>query len=152
TVDGKMYVFGGYVDTTFTPTKRVDVFDPAAPGGGSWTRLTDSDMPVGLTHAGITLLGRAVIIARGYPAKATGGQTFSTTAVNAFNLDTHQWTALPSLPASRGGGSLVNLNGILHFFGGSDVNRVDQPTHWAYNPLSAGPVAWVAKAPLLTNR
>jgi N-acetylneuraminic acid mutarotase len=148
-VDGKMYVFGGYVDTTFTPTRRVDVFDPAAPSGGSWTRLSDSDMPIALTHAGIALRGRDVIIAGGYPAKSTGGQTFASSAVLQYNLDTHQWSNLPSLPSARGGGALVNVNGTLHFFGGADASRLDRAEHWS---LSPGAASWVAKASLLTTR
>jgi N-acetylneuraminic acid mutarotase len=149
TVDGKMYVFGGYLNTTYTPTRRVDVYDPAA---NTWTRLTDSDMPVGLTHAGIALFGRQVIVAGGYPEKSGGGQTFATAAVYSFNLDTHQWTTLPSLPSARGGGALVNLDGTLHFFGGSDSGRIDRADHWSMNLLSAGPFTWVTRAAIPTKR
>jgi N-acetylneuraminic acid mutarotase len=150
TADNKMYVFGGYIDNGFTPIKRVDVYDPAT---NQWTRLADSDMPIGLTHSGCTLLGRDVIIAGGYPAKPGGNQTFSTTAVYDFNLDTHVWTTLPSLPAARGGGALVALGSTLHFIGGSDSNRKDANSHWTFTPSAAGPGAgWATAAPLPTNR
>jgi N-acetylneuraminic acid mutarotase len=150
TIDGKMYVLGGYTDSTFTPTKRVDVYDPAA---DSWTRLTNSDMPVALSHSGCTVLGSSIVIAGGYPAKATGGQTFSTTGVWSLNIDTGIWSTLPSLPAARGGGALVNLDGTLHFFGGADSSRKDANTHWQLPPtLNPGGPTWTALAPLPTNR
>src|SRR5205823_4023354 len=54
TINDAMWVLGGYTDSTFTPRRRVDVFVNEF---NQWTRLTDSDMPVGLTHAGCALLG-----------------------------------------------------------------------------------------------
>ncbi len=146
TIDDKMYVFGGYTDSTFTPTKRVDVYDPAK---NTWTRLTDSDMPVALTHSGCTLVGRNVVIAGGYPAKSGGGQTFSTTGVWSWNVDTHVWTSLPPLPSARGGGALADVDGTLHFFGGSDSNRTDADTHWA---LAPGANQWTTLASIPTKR
>ncbi len=147
TIDGKMYVFGGSLDSTFTPTRRVDVYDPAA---DTWTRLTNSDMPVALSHAGIAVVGRTIVIAGGYPAGAGGsGQTFSTTGVWSFKVDGGTWGSLPSLPAARGGGALVNLDGTLHFFGGADSNRKDASTHWQLTP---GATNWTTLAPLPTNR
>src|SRR5439155_14446448 len=106
-------------------------------------------MPVALSHSGCTILGRSIVIAGGYPAKATGGQAFSTTGVWSLNVDTGLWTTLPSLPAPRGGGGLVNLDGTLHFFGGSDSSRKDANTHWALTP---GATTWTTLAPLPTNR
>jgi N-acetylneuraminic acid mutarotase len=145
-IDGNMYVLGGYTNATFTPTNRVDVYDPAA---DTWTRLAGSDMPVALSHSGCAVLGRSIVIAGGYPARPSGGQTFSTAGVWALNVDTGKWTTLPSLPAARGGGGLVNLNGTLHFFGGSDSARRDANTHWQ---LAPGAAAWTTRAPLPTNR
>ena len=147
TIDGKMYVFGGYLDSTFTPTNRVDVYDPAT---DTWTRLADSDMPVATSHSGCTVMGRNVILAGGYPRGAGGtGQTFSTTGVWSWNVDTHVWTTLPSLPAARGGGALVNLGGVLHYFGGADSSRHDANTHWYLYPNAS---EWKPLAPMLTNR
>jgi N-acetylneuraminic acid mutarotase len=146
-VDNKMFVFGGYLNNTFTPTNRVDAYDPVA---NSWTRLSDSDMIAAVTHAGSAVLGRSVVIAGGYPVGANNaGQSFSTKVVQSYNVDTHAWTRLPDLPAARGGGALVNLNGTLHFFGGSDANRKDANTHWS---LAPGAAAWATDTPLPTLR
>jgi N-acetylneuraminic acid mutarotase len=147
TIDGKMYVLGGYANGVFTPTNRVDVYDPAA---NSWTRLENSNMPLATSHSGCTVLGRSIILAGGYPVGAGGtGQTFSTTGVWSLNVDTGVWTTLPSLPAARGGGALVNFDGTLHFFGGADSARKDANTHWQLTP---GASSWTTLAPLPTNR
>jgi hypothetical protein len=125
-VDGKLYVFGGYVDNTYVPTARMDVYDA---GTNSWSQL--ASMPVGLTHMGVAVSGHDIYVAGGYPPGPGGtGQTFATTAVSRYNVDTNTWTAMPSLPQARGGGALALENGTLHFFGGSDLSRADSATHW----------------------
>jgi N-acetylneuraminic acid mutarotase len=141
-----MWVLGGYTDSTFTPRRRVDVF---ANEINKWTRFADADMPVGLTHAGCAAIGNNIIVAGGYPEKAGGGQTFATDAVWNFDAGTHIWSSLPKLPAPRGGGALVNLDGTLHFFGGSDGSRKDAADHWALLP---GATSWISLAPIPTKR
>ena len=140
-VGGKLYVFGGYVDLTFKPTRRSDVYDPAT---NTWTRI--ADLPTGSTHAGTVVDGTSVYFAGGYPETATF-QTYSTTAVWRYDTVADQFTTLPSLPAGRGGGALALLGRNLHYFGGSDAARADSASHWALNldDLGAG---WVTKAPL----
>ena len=93
-VDGKLYVFGGWVDNTYVPTARMDVYDPTT---NSWTQL--ASMPVGLTHIGVAVSGHDIYIAGGYPPGPGGtGQTWATTSVSKYNVDTNAWTAMPSLP------------------------------------------------------
>ena len=148
TIDNKMYVFGGYVDTTFTPTARVDVYDPTT---DQWTRLVGAEMPLATTHSGCVVVGRDVYIAGGYPVQTDGtGQNFSTNQVWKFNVDSNAWTQLPSLPSPRGGGGMTALNGKLHFVGGADSARVDRNHHWTLD-LNGG-AAWAVAAPLPTLR
>jgi hypothetical protein len=142
---GKLYVFGGYIDSTYTPTRRADVYDPAT---DTWTRI--ADLPVGLTHIGVATDGSNIYLAGGYPEKSGGGQTFSTTAVWAYNIGTNTYSAMPSLPSARGGGALVLLGTTLHYFGGSDSARSDSGSHWTLS-LSGG-TGWVAAASLPTPR
>ena len=150
-VNGKLYLFGGYVDTTFTPTRRADVYDPAT---NSWRQIRDlpSFAYPGASHVGTTALGSSIYFAGGYPAKSTSGQTFATTAVFRYDTTTDTYASLPSLPSGRGGGALVALGRELHFFGGSDAARADSGSHWALNldNLAAG---WAARAslPVATN-
>lgn len=150
-VNGKLYVFGGYSpcpleapgsnQCNFKPTARSDVYDPKT---NTWTRLPD--MPVGLTHGGVAVIGSDIYIAGGYPASG-GSQAFSTTAVRKFDTVNLTWSMLPPLPAARGGGELSEVGRVLHFFGGSNASRNDVSTHWALDldNLAAG---WVTKAPV----
>ena len=141
-VGGKLYVFGGY--TSFSPvtiTPRVSVYDPAA---NTWSNLPDAPTP--LTHAGVAVDGDTVYVAGGYVGKAGGGQTFGTRAVWKYAPATSTWTPMPQLPASRGGGQLVRVGRVLHYFGGSDLNRVDRAEHWQL-ALDGG-TAWTTATPL----
>jgi N-acetylneuraminic acid mutarotase len=140
-VNGKLYLFGGYVDTTFKPTSRGDVYDPAA---NQWTQV--ASLPFGVSHMGTVAIGDSIYFAGGYPATSTN-QTFSTTAVWRYDTTTNQFTDLPKLPAARGGGALAAVGRVLHFFGGSDAARKDAAQHWQLDldNLAAG---WVARAPL----
>jgi N-acetylneuraminic acid mutarotase len=140
-VNGKLYVFGGYVDTTFKPTRRSDAYDPAT---NTWTRV--ADLPVGSTHAGTVVDGNSVYFAGGYPETATF-QTYATTAVWRYDAVADAFTAMPALPAGRGGGALALLGRELHYFGGSDAARADAASHWSLN-LDDLPAGWVSKAPL----
>jgi N-acetylneuraminic acid mutarotase len=140
-VGGKLYVFGGYVDTTFKPTRRSDVYDVAT---NRWSQI--ADLPFGSSHVGTTVVGNSIYFAGGYPATATN-QTFSTDAVWRYDTTTNTFSDMPKLPAPRGGAALVALGRTLHFFGGSDRFRTDAAQHWSLDldNLAAG---WVARAPL----
>ncbi len=131
--DGKLYLFGGYNgDPNFTPTRRVDAYDPIT---NSWT--SRAALPTGLSHAGVAVDGDNIYFAGGYPEKAGGGQTFATDAVWKYNTTTNTYSALPSLPSARGGGALAIAGTTLHFFGGADAGRNDAATHWTLS-LSGG--------------
>ncbi|AGY57363.1 Kelch repeat-containing protein [Gloeobacter kilaueensis] len=124
-VGGKLYVFGGYIDTTFYPTARSDVYDPTT---DSWKQI--ANMPVPTTHAGTAIVGKYVYLAGGYYGNSSGGQTFATTNVWRYDTAANTWTSLPPLPAARGAGALAVLGRELHFFGGADINRSDKADHW----------------------
>jgi len=152
-VDGKLYVFGGYVNTTYYPTRRSDVYDPAA---NKWAQI--ADMPKPLSHGTVAVDTRAdadgkdIYIAGGYLGQPDGsGQIFATKEVWKYNINANKWTAIKPLPAARGSGALELLGRELHFFGGADSSRVDKGSHWVLNLDSAMP-NWVAKAALPNPR
>ena len=140
-VGGKLYLFGGYVDTTFKPTTRADVYDPAT---DTWTQI--ASLPFGVSHAGTVAVGSSIYFAGGYPATSSS-QSFSTTRVWRYDTTTNTYSDLPPLPAARGGGALAAVGRNLHFFGGSDSSRRDAASHWALD-LDNLAAAWVTKAAL----
>lgn len=147
-VDGKLYVFGGFIKSSVDPfprpISRSDVYNPE---NNTWRRI--ADLPTPLTHTSTAVDGRNIYLAGGYPGKPTGGQRYATKAVWRYNVDTNTWLAMPTLPEARGGGALALLGRKLHFFGGSDINRLDKRNHWV---LSLGDTRWTAAAPLPSPR
>lgn len=139
-VGGKLYVFGGYINSTYTPTRRSDVYDAST---NSWKQI--AHLPVGLTHAAVAADRSNIYLAGGYPGKSPSGQAFATKDVWKYNIATNTYTRMPSLPQARGGGAMTNLNGELHFFGGSDSLRQDKADHWVL-PLNG--TAWRTAAAL----
>jgi N-acetylneuraminic acid mutarotase len=139
----KLYVFGGYVNSSFQATTRSDVYDPAT---NTWTQL--ADMPQPITHAGIVADGNTIYLAGGYIG---GVPSPSTAKVFKYNVTANTWSQGPSLPAPRGAGGLVRLGRELHFVGGLNANRtVDKGDHWVFN-LDNG-TQWLNKAPLPNPR
>ncbi len=145
--DGKLYLFGGYWgDPGWTPTKRADAYDPRS---DTWSTLPE--LPVGMSHAAVVAGGNTLYLAGGYPAEGDGsGQQWATNAVWAYNIQAKTYTPLPALPAARGAGGLVLDGRVLHYFGGSDSNRVDSNSHWTL-ALDGG-TAWKSAAALPAAR
>jgi N-acetylneuraminic acid mutarotase len=146
TVDGKLYVFGGF-NTDTEPLSRADVYDPAA---DEWTRL--ADLPTRLTHAGTATVGRSIYFAGGYiGVNATGGrQQFGVRDVWRYDVDTNTYARMPDLPNRRGSGALVALGNELHYFGGNNSDREDVGTHFVLN-LNGG-TAWTTAVSLPNPR
>lgn len=144
---GKLYVFGGYTDTSYYPTRRSDVYDVTK---NSWTRI--ANLPRPLTHVGTAVEGNNIYLAGGYEGQPDGtGQIFATKNVWKYNTGTNTWTAMPPLPAARGSGELSVLGQTLHFFGGTNIKRTqDKGDHWVLS-LNGGK-KWTPAAPLPNPR
>jgi N-acetylneuraminic acid mutarotase len=141
---GKLYVFGGYLDTTYVPSARADAYDPV---NNTWSRI--SDLPQGTTHAGTAVDGTNVYLAGGYIPKEGGGQIFATKAVWKYDTVLDQWSSMPPLPQARGGGALAATGGELHFFGGSNSRRADRGEHFVLK--LDGSTSWTTSPASLPN-
>lgn len=143
-VNGKLYIFGGYINSSFQATTRSDVYDPAT---NTWTQI--ADLPLPITHAGVAVDGDTIYVAGGYVGDPP--TSLSTAKVFKYNVTTNTWSQGRSLPAARGAGGLEVLGRELHFFGGHNVNRTqDKGSHWVFN-LDNG-TEWISKAPLPNPR
>jgi N-acetylneuraminic acid mutarotase len=135
--NGKLYVFGGYNITSpaYEPTNASEVFDPAT---NTWTSL--APMPVGETHMGVATDGASIFVAGGYTlAPGSIYQIFATSNVFKYNIASNTWSTYVTLPAARGAGAMVYLDGQLHFMDGVDINRAGQTSHWVLDPGAANP-------------
>src|SRR5207253_4848199 len=115
TVDGKLYVFGGFIGD-LGPVKRSDVYDPVA---NTWTQLPD--LPTRLTHAGIIADGHDIYVAGGYDGLGETGcsQTFGVTQAWQYHIHTKPWSTFLPLPHADAGGRLVLLGPALDSVGGN---------------------------------
>ena len=119
-VNGKLYVFGGFVNSKLEATKRSDVYDQAT---DTWTQLPD--LPQAITHAGVAVDGSTIYMAGGFVGNWPTGIAKT---VFKYNVTSKTWSMGPSLPQPRGAGALVRLGRELHFFGGLNADKTaDRP-------------------------
>ena len=137
-VDGKLYLFGGFV-TGLGASNEVDVYDPTT---DAWKRL--KDMPTRVTHLNPAIDRGTIWLAGGFKGKHPGPVTDE---VWKYDIAADTWTSGPPLPERRAGGGLVVAFGKLHYFGGYKPDRdTNSPDHWSL-PLDGG-MTWQREADL----
>ncbi|MBI3767484.1 MAG: hypothetical protein HY271_03195 [Deltaproteobacteria bacterium] len=134
-VDGKLYVFGGFVTTAraweFPATTRVNVYDPVA---DTWSRA--ADMPAPVTHVNAVVVGHEVWLAGGFEGDEPGRAVASVHRYDAVN---DRWSDGPPLPEPVAGGTLALVEDAarvprraLHYLGGFAPDRdTTLAVHWA---------------------
>ncbi len=144
TYNGKLYVFGGFVDRSLDATTEGDVYDPAA---NTWTNVTAIPVAGGLTHAAVTVVGDTAYFAGGTIGTFTNHQGNTATAnVLTYDLTTSVWGTTTSLPAAQTCGGLVCINNTLYYYGGLNAaNTADLNTTWALD-LTNPAAGWQARA------
>lgn len=116
---GKLYVMGGWADSQFNGTRRVDVFDPAT---NMWSRKRDMAAPQ--THANM-----AVDAARGVVYFVGGhlnnlSNSKPTNEVWKYTIASDSWSKLSAkLPYNMGGGTAAVVGNKLYSFGGNYADR-----------------------------
>ena len=154
-VNGKLYVFGGFINGYKYMDKETWEFNPnnkkwrkRAPIPSKWTGATHMANAVDEETGSIYLLGGITVTGQNkFPKGAMG-----TSDVFRFDAAKNTWSTLPSLPEARGGGAAVVLNNKLHFFNGAKFDgphggfQEDMATHWQLDlaDVSAG---WKTLAP-----
>lgn len=147
-VGSKLYVLGGFYDTTLRATVRADVYNLAT---NTWVRI--ADVPEPLTHAAQAVDGTTLYLVGGYVGNNPGP---SSERVWKYDTVNNTWSAGVSLPAQRGGGAVVRVGRQLHFVGGatrsnsSNAATVDCTNHFVFD-LDTG-TNWTSAAPLPNPR
>lgn len=142
-LDGKLYVFGGFYNKHFDATTQVDRFDPKT---SKWTRL--ADMPFPLTHAATIVTSYRVWLFGGYIGTDPGP---STAAVLVYNTRTNKWTRGPDMPTPRGAGAAALAGETVYIFGGRNKSRTaDVKDAYAYN-LNTAEYTPIARMPVPRN-
>lgn len=135
---GKLYVFGGYTDSSFGPvTGRLQRFDPR---GGRWRLLPPAPTP--RAAAGLAALGGRLYAIGG----AAGGVPLRT--VERFDVDRRRWSSAPELQVAREHLVAVTAGGAVHALGGRAAVRNLRALE-RYEP---GSEHWRRGPPLLVAR
>lgn len=147
-VNNKLYLFGGFYNSSLLTTTRADVYSIAS---NSWSRI--AGVPERLTHAAQVVDGNTIYLVGGYVGNNPG---LSTNHVWKYSISNNSWSAGPALPSDRGGGAAVVLGRNLHFFGGatrrttSKSSTIDRAEHYVLN-LDGGK-SWTTAKPLPNPR
>lgn len=146
-VNGKLYIFGGFVNSKLQATRRSDVYEPTT---NRWRRI--NDLPEALTHSAVVASGQTIYLVGGYVGNHPGP---STNHVWKYSIRNNTWSRAPSLPAPRGAGAAARLGQTLHFFGGANrkagqVDHGDEGDHYVLS-LDGG-TSWTKRASIPNPR
>lgn len=137
-VDGKLYTFGGFIDSQLSVTTRVDVYDTRT---DSWS--TAAPMPVATTHASTAVDGTTIWVAGFFINDGISASR----QVYKYDTVTDAWSRGPDLPGARGAGALVIVGRELHFWGGLINRDFDSDSHWRLD-LDNEAAGWVTDTPV----
>ena len=140
-VGSKLYVFGGYFDSTWKPTDTAHVFDTTKNQWASIARL-----PVPTAQPATAVDARYIYIAGGY-TKVGSNQSFANSKVYRYDTQTNSYQTLPDLPQARGAGGGAIVDGRLYIMGGGDSSRKDRAEVWSLN-LNNTAAGWKSHANL----
>jgi hypothetical protein len=132
---GRLYVYGGFTDSSFRPvTGALQRYDPAS---GSWSQLPASPHP--RAAAALAAVGGKLYAVGG----TAGGSELD--ALEVFDLSSRNWSPGPSMSVAREHIAATVAGGEIYVFGGRSPNL---RTVERYRP-GAG---WERMPPLLTAR
>lgn len=150
--DGRLYILGGFRETSFDPVGNVRIYDLAS---GRWSE--GAPMPTPRGAAGWTVLEGRIHVIGGNVAGPdghdhAGDRMTEDNSVNtheAYDPATDRWVRLRPMPTPRNHLGAATANGRIHaVLGRADGNFV-MTTHEMYDPAAD---AWTAGPPVPTGR
>jgi N-acetylneuraminic acid mutarotase len=133
---GRLYVYGGYIDSTFVPvTGALQRYDPRS---DSWIQLAGSPHP--RAAAALVAMNGKLYAAGG----TAGGEVLD--FLEVFDISDRRWSAGPSMAVAREHIASTVAGGEIYVVGGRSPNL---RTVERYRP---GARRWQRLAPLLTAR
>ncbi|MDB4293342.1 malectin domain-containing carbohydrate-binding protein [Maribacter sp.] len=151
TVNGKLYLFGGFDPVVFGDTSsdltfenNTEIYDPIA---DSWS--DGLPMPIALSHAGMQAVGTDIWLIGGFLGDNGGN---GTDAVQIYNTLDGTWRTGPSIPIKSAALAAVLVDSRIHIFGGYSENRINNLDQHYYYDLNNTAAGWQELAPLPTAR
>jgi N-acetylneuraminic acid mutarotase len=138
TLDGKLFVIGGYREATFEPTGAVHILDLTT---GEWT--SGASLP--------TARGALAAVVRDGTIHVIGGHdgTRSLGTHETYDPATNIWTSAASLNHSRNHHAAAVIAGVVYVFGGRDETTAEMTSTEAFDPATG---RWREVAPMPTGR
>jgi N-acetylneuraminic acid mutarotase len=153
-VGDKLYVFSGYGDKStggdgWAPSASYERYDPAT---NKWTKL--GSMPIGTTHAAVSVVGTDIWFAGGYTARpgTNDKQDIASTNVWVYHTTTNKWDRGPSLPRRLASGGMQLINNVLYHISGEPQDHKSVVTDVYALDLANQSAGWKAKAPIPEGR
>jgi N-acetylneuraminic acid mutarotase len=139
TVNGKVYIVGGTVDTGTMSLSSNEEYDPA-----SKRARERAPLPQPLSHVGVVGLNGKIYAVGGF----SDLQSDHTGAVNSllvYDPSTDEWRTLAPMKEPRGSVGATVVNGKIYVFGGRGLDLKTVATSEVYDPKSD---RWSELAPL----
>jgi N-acetylneuraminic acid mutarotase len=137
-IGGVLYVAGGTVSGTNTPSQINEAYDPAT---NSWSMKAAMLAP--RTSAASAVVGGILYVMGGINAGA------ALATVEAYNPASNSWTTKAPMPAVRYGAVAGVVNGIIYVAGGAGPGPSGYTNAvYAYDPVAN---AWTTKASMATG-
>ncbi|MCS7032940.1 MAG: hypothetical protein NZ561_02975 [Phycisphaerae bacterium] len=138
-VGSKLYLFGGFFNSDFEATTRVDVLDTAT---GRWSQAAPMLLPT--THSPVVQTASRVFFFGGYVGTDPGP---ATAAIQIYNFRTNKWTRGVDMPAPRGAHAAVLVGNLVYLFGGRNKARTAEfQETWSFN-LDTNEFRTIARMP-----
>ena len=147
-VGGKVYVVGGFTESSFSNLMNLAVSDAVEeydPSTNRWA--TKGPLPIGLHHAGAASVGDRLYIIGGF-TKSLFSVWQPVANVYMYNPETDSWAERAPMPTKRGALAVAQLGGKLFAIGGYDGTGNSGAVE-VYDPATD---SWSAKASLPTSR
>ena len=152
-VDGKLYIVGGFGGGSFSPTQAVRIYDPIE---RSWR--DGAPMPTPRGALAVAVLDGKIHAIGGNAARGSSLEPHDHGAAARDNsVGTHEvydpaadaWTRLPPLPTPRNHLGAAVIGGKIHVVGGRIPGDMELTTHEIYDPETR---SWTAGPPMPTGR
>jgi N-acetylneuraminic acid mutarotase len=141
-LDGKIYVVGGFAKSIAFTSALVEEYNPAT---DTWRER--APMPAGRHHVGIGVVNGRLYVIGGFHHSLLNIWNPSTT-VYQYDPRSDQWTTRNPMPTARGALAVAVLDGKLHAIGGYGKDG-NTGAHEVYDPVAD---TWSIAAPLQVPR
>lgn len=152
-VDGRLYIVGGFLETSFSPAAAVRIYDPAT---GAWRDGAPMPTPRGALAVAV-VGGRIHAIGGNAPRgwdlppheHGTARSDGSVGTHEVYDPATDRWVRRAPMPTARNHLGAAVVGGRIHTVGGRVPGDMELTTHEVYDPATD---SWTKAAPLPTGR